>query len=410
MERTTLATRGPRRKKTILVALTLGALTAGALLTPLLSEVEAAAPDRPSDDIRDYGLFASVSLNLKGGGPAQRSQIRANIGVGTPHAWNPFRTRVDRQGNPSATGTARLALCNGTDGRITLGESNYVVAPSVQLGETCEIPKAFGFVRNEGGWPPATEWVGWITPPSIRFPALPTLVPSTTGGVTQMRPPAAACTDPDERIAQRFTGGLQPNRIYSGDDRTFRFGDGIAQLGSGTYTFCNLSIDRGTLLITQPGTVINVVGNLSLSGGWFGGNENTTVNVWGTDVAFGRNGMVMVTVNAPNADVALGHSTNIVGRVWGRTLRSDRGVNVWAPRTTTPTSTVPTSTVPTSTVPTSTVPTSTVPTSTVPTSTVPTSTVPTSTVPTSTVPTSTVPPTTVPPTTVPPTTPTTVRT
>jgi hypothetical protein len=245
-----------------------------------------------------------------------------------------------------------------------------------------------------------------VNPPNITFPALPTTVPNRDGTTTT--PAATACDNPWKSNTV-YSGALPPNNVYAGnvgsDKRTTLKGN--VSLAAGTYTFCNLAIDVTARVTTTPGTVINIVRAIQSEGGTFGSDPNTRVNLlWNGDGGLGRRGNPIYygTYNGPNVDLNLGHSSQIFGRVWARSMSSDTGVNVTAPPPPPP---PPNSTTSTSTTTTTVKPTTT--TTVAPTSTTTTTVMPTTTTttiqPTTT--TTTIQPTTTTTTTIKPTTTTT---
>ncbi len=308
----------------------------------------------------------------------------------------------------ASLGDYRLTLCGGQANKhTTLGPDNYIASPSVDIGpgDCNSIKGGFGYVLRGLTGAAAKPNVcpnplACVNPPNIVFPALPTTVPNRDGTTTTSV--ASACNNP-WKSNTIYSGALPPNNVYAGnvgnDKRTTLKGN--VSLAAGTYTFCNLAIDITARVTTQPGTVINVVRAIQSEGGTFGSNPNTRVNLlWTGDGGLGRRGNPIYygTYNAPNVDLNLGHSSQIFGRVWARSMSSDTGVNVTAPP---PTSNTTTTTAPPPPVTTTT---TTVPPTTTTTTVPPTTT--TTTIPPTT--TTTVPPTTTTTTTKPTTTTTTV--
>ncbi len=373
MEGKTLAGRGRRRRTLALAAVAVGAIAAAA---PLLSTAGAAPPATASSDINDYALFASQSITLKGGNIDGRSVIMGNIGVGTASAWDKAKPYIKKGGNSAKPGDYRLGLCGGQSNKHTnLGPDNYIASPSVDIGpgDCSSIKEAFGYVLRglPGGAAKPNVCPNALTcvnPPNIAFPALPTKVPVTdrqtnttkmvsTSGVcnksvaTQQNPTLGV----DNKVLKTT---LPPNEVYFGNvgkdgKQTFK---GNVILQDGTYTFCNVQVDVTAKITTSPGTVINIVRGIQSEGGQFGSDPNTRVNfLWTGDGGLGRRGKPVYygTYNAPNVDLNLGHSSQIFGRVWARSMSSDTGVNVTAPpptsNTTTTTSTTTTTIKPTTT-------------------------------------------------------------
>ncbi len=355
MDRGTLAGRGRRRRTLALGAIAVGVIAAAA---PLLSTAGAAPPASPSSDINDYALFAKWTLKLKGGDTSGRSLINGNIGVGTAEAWNPAKPYF-WGGTPANAkkGQFRLQLCLGQANKhTTFGADNYVASPSADIGVSCDLKTAFGYsVRHPSSAVGTPRMCGpnpvpCAIAPSITFPAVPTRLPGkdSAGNATTFSP-SEACTKATQ-TGSDLTGTLPANKTYAGSKgkdkrQTFK---GTVILGSGTYTFCNVQVDKSAKVMTQPDTVINIVRGIQSEGGQFGSNPNTRVNLlWTGAGGLGRRGNPIYygTYNGPNVDLNLGHSSQIFGRVWARSMSSDTGVNVTAPpptsNTTTTTVTIP---------------------------------------------------------------------
>jgi hypothetical protein len=352
MERALLVSRGRRRKALVALVATVGAI---AVVAPNLSGGAGAAapPPAPSNDIHSYALFAKDSLRLKGGGASDRSIVHGNIGVGTEDRWDWFHAFAGRKDAPSNNGVDRLTLCSGSgsNGHLDLVDpGSYVMSPSMSLGESCNIGLAYTMAGDAKDAQTNFVYLTYSSPrPDVRFPtidpananAFPVgkagLVPGKEG--TIMEPVSNACSKPDVKLTGQVKGSLDADTVY-GDIKI----SGKTTLGPGVYTFCSLKTSKGELK-TDPNTVINVVGKLTLGGSGFGSSPKTLVNVGGTTITFGRQGEVTATINAPNADVGLGRTTEITGEVWARTIHSDWAVNVTGtPPVTTPPTTEATTT------------------------------------------------------------------
>jgi hypothetical protein len=389
-----------------------------------------AAGAAPSSDINDYALYAAQSIQLKGGpsGDMTQSIIDGNIGAGTRHWSTSYIPSASGAGqgdeyatyqnietgaylaplnnaalpglmmpSGSANGGVHVTLCqgSGSTGHLTLLNGGYVVAPStnINFGSSngyCQIPSVYT-LTNQG-----------ISPFSIVH----TLTSATAPDIKEPAFPSFNC-DPT-KSASSFVGTTLAPGTYG--DYDFK---GTTSLAAGTYNFCSLTVEQGHTLNTQPGTVINITGQLNLIGGaGVVGSCGTSFNIGGI-VKFGRNGNYKGTFFAPNDDVALGNGTVITGHVWALAMHSDWGVNVGKcpPGTGTTTTTLggqvttaPPTTLPPTTTPPTTAPPTTLPPTTLPPTTLPPTTTPPTTVPKTTVPPTTAPPTTAPPTTAPPTT------
>jgi hypothetical protein len=375
---------GGRRK-----LLALGVLTvlAFAIVVPMLAS--GAAPTVPSSNINDYALYAYQTVKLKGGGSPPESVIDGNIGAGTRHfmpgnidEYSYGNEMLTNTNTPALSGYAHVVLCQGTSGGITLAKGSYVAAPSVQINyvsqgtsdpptllpsDPCQVPSVYAPLLYKSFNTPTSVWNWNFTPPDITMPTI----------------PAATCDTTKTNLS--FVGTTLAPGVYGSYDF-----QKVTTLSAGTYTFCNLTVEQGATLITQPNTVINLTGSINLKGGANGsvGACGTVFNIAG-GLAFGRNGRYSGTFIAPNTDASLGDSTLITGHVWANTIHSDSGVGV--PKCPPPTGTTTTTAAPTTTSTSTTTSTTTTTTTTVPKTTTTTTTVPkTTTTTTTTVP----PPTT----------------
>jgi hypothetical protein len=324
--------RGDRRRG-VFAVVAVGAIVLVLGASHMLTAFASGAPSRPLDrDIASYVLFAVQTIKLKGGGTATESIIDGNIAAGTRHyipgsvdeyAWgNDFLNSAKQ---PVASGAPHIILCqgSGSNGHLTLLNNSYAVAPSLQINyvnqgnqfgepptlsptDPCQVPNVYANTLYSTPNIPFSVWHQNPNPPDITMPAL----------------PAVTCN------SAASANGLTGATLAPGTYGTYDFA-GTTTLAAGSYTFCALTVEQNAKLIAQPGTVINVTGNVNLKGGASGavGACNSTFNVGG-GVAFGRNGRYSGTFIAPNTDVSLGDSTIITGHVWALTMHSDEGVSV----------------------------------------------------------------------------------
>ena len=318
-----------------------GAFT-GDLLTGSHPALSQPAPPDPSvrhaTDLASYVLFALDSIQLKGDDHDDHGVVRGgNVGVNEP----------GRIG-----GDARLRMCQGPgDGlAIQMDEGSQVVADTAAIGRACVLWDVIvGYcatdwrnpspsVANCPGTNPRARsltYKRWYDGPHHDGVFAPELIRDVPGGPLALqlaahgfeREPSFSC---NERTATVTFGGgrgvANPAPGVYGDVRV----DGDVTLRPGTYTFCNLNIDRSAHLDLAPGTVVQVAKNFSMPSGQFGSkaSQAARVTVKGTTVSFGRNSGFFGHLWAPNAKVGLGHRTHLHGRLWARSFVSDRGINL----------------------------------------------------------------------------------
>ncbi|HEX5095669.1 MAG TPA: hypothetical protein VFX21_06650, partial [Acidimicrobiia bacterium] len=267
-------------------------------------------------------------INFKGDDRAGRSEIRGgNIGVNN--------TGFAERGEP------RLTMCLGPgDGlNVVMDPHTQVVADTAKLGGACDVWDVFVTKLEASGHTPHTNSVngGWY-PVGAPEPLITSLPPF----------PAFTCA-PSPHVT--FKNTTLPPGNYGNVSI-----EGSVSLGAGTYTFCDLHVERGARLATTNATVIQVQGALRVPGGSIGSAQSCDANIFVkadlprdmNGVAFGRGSEIFGQLWAPNADVALGHSTDLHGHFWAKSMTSDRGVNVTGCGTTaaTTTSTSTTTTAP----------------------------------------------------------------
>ncbi|MGQ0826376.1 MAG: hypothetical protein ACT4OX_15335 [Actinomycetota bacterium] len=272
----------------------LGALGAGA----------AGGPSRPADrDLSSYVLFALESIQLKGDDRAGRSEIRGgNIGVNA-------LGRAER-------GEPRLVMCLGPGDGLDVGMDPHtqVVADTAKLGGGCDIWDVWVTQRERSGHEPNANSIdngGWYEP-SQPEPLVTNLPPF----------PSFDCVDGP---MQTYTGGVLPPGSYPHVSI-----DGTVTLTAGTYTFCELHVQRHAFLDTHAGSVIRIERALRVPGGTIGGPNSCDAQIFvegqrardAAAISFGRDSTVFGQLWAPNADVNLGHTTDLFGHFWARALQS----------------------------------------------------------------------------------------
>jgi len=132
--------------------------------------------------------------------------------------------------------------------------------------------------------------------------------------------------------------------------------DSSVTLEAGTYTFCDFGMGKGVHVTNTSDTVLQIAGAFSSNNNsYLGPACDSQVYVRSdhagpsdTTVSFGHGTEIHSRFWAPNAHINLGDTTDLFGRIWGRKISSDAGVNVDATgcggnETTTTTSTTSTS-------------------------------------------------------------------
>jgi hypothetical protein len=309
-----------RRRAVLLAALlalaVAGSAAAGDLLSPNRPDLQHNAPANASipfdRDINHVVLMALDKLSVKGGSD---SVIRGgNLVVNNPGG--------DRR-------NTRLNLCNGSgDGSpIRMDEGTQVIADTadisracvlwdVKLGVCCLGTDPLAHTLTFGPWYPTDPYPGT---PAPFFRA------NDNDGVVEADelPPMPNFNCRPQTAKATFTKGTVPLTYLNGYGNVEL--DGNVTLLPGTYTFCDLTVDRGATVTMSPGTVVQVAGNFRIPAGVFGSatSIDSKLIVKGQTVAFGRSSRTYTQLWAPNADVSLGNATKLFGRYWFKSGHSD---------------------------------------------------------------------------------------
>lgn len=292
-------------------------------------------------DIRDYVLFALDRIDLKGdsGGELVEGELRGgHVGVNSP--------------GTAARGVPRLSMCQGSGaGRVTrMDEGSQVVADTAAIAARCylwdvKVGRASTRVTPHARTLTFRTWYDDGIPWSYDWPT--DLLRAnddtiTATGELPPLPPLVEGSDPAHPqtwspciAGSRTTlegGQLHPatgaTELVLGDLVL----DGTVQVRAGTYTVCDLKVDRAARVLVDPGVELRVWGDFEMpSGGQFGSpaSRATKVTVAGENVRFGRNRPVFAgQLWAPHAQVNLGNGTHVYGKLWGREFTSDWNVSV----------------------------------------------------------------------------------
>ena len=147
---------------------------------------------------------------------------------------------------------------------------------------------------------------------------------------------------------------------------------------TGIFTFCDLSINQNSVVLTSEGTIIRVVETFSIDGGDFGftskadaqspratectPESEAKVYVLGgnvkssqSTVALGKQSVMKAQIWSASGELDLGHGTKFQGHIWAPSMHSDWGISINEcgsgpePTTTTTTSTTTSTSISTST-------------------------------------------------------------
>lgn len=306
------------------------------------SDVAATGSRIPFDrDIGDYVLFALERIDLKGdsGGELVEGELRGgHVGV------NAHGT--------AARGVPRLSMCQGSgEGRVTrMDEGSQVVADTAAIASRCYLwdvkvgqptarvtPHARSLTFRtwyDDGIPSTYDWPtdllrandDTITTTG-ELPPLPPLVEGSDPTAPATWSPCVAGTRTTIKNG-RLAPPAGDTELVLGDLLL----DGTVTVRAGTYTVCDLKLDRSTKVLVDPGVELRVWGDLLMpSGGQFGtpASRATKVTVAGESVRFGRNRPVFAgRLWAPRAQVNLGNGTHVYGRLWAREFISDWNVSI----------------------------------------------------------------------------------
>jgi hypothetical protein len=425
MDRQALTTRdlGKRRRRWLLgVVAGAGAL---ALIVPTFAGAAASgAPDSPTPpkDIRTYAVFGWDAVMIKGQNGAQ--VMGGNIGV-------------------NAAGGKATVCANG---QLRMGKNTALVADNLGISSLCSLWDVY---YGTGHRPPASVMTQMPYHGEAAFtaPLNPTNVPTFPDNAKCKFGVAPMVKNNDGTTLNLAPGVYQSLQVKDG--KTIGEYNKL-KLGSGVYTFCNMTLGRDVWLDLEPTTIVIVTGVFSMSNEsvighaagdpnfpgvgdtstaqWFVRGDNkdkadksdlapfqckvlltqTGESLWGncdsgTHVGFSKHTWVRSSFFARNGQLNLGHDTDLFGRYWAKSIGSDIGTRIQAPPPPPPPPSTTLSSTTTTTLPGTTTPPSTG--TTTSTTRPPTTTPPTTGTTTSTSTTSTTrPPTTTPPTTARPTT------
>lgn len=271
-------------------------------------------PAEPSRDINTYVLFAFDELNFKGrdGNPSRGFIRGGNVGVNNP----------DPHGiNHSPYGPV-LAMGGGGSGHeVVMDDGSQVVADTVRIGETSSIWNLFAnevqnsFDPSVLRDPPRTPF----TAPIINPANLPTCPPFSPGTLNVTVPKGGSLA------------------LAPGDYGDVRVQDnGTLTLGAGIYNLKSFNNGKKVRILTDPATDVRVAEDMSTNDGSFVGPADCArfcvrgdgVSHNDATVSFGRNTEIHGQFLAPNGQIRLGHTTDLFGRFWSKTISSDFNVNV----------------------------------------------------------------------------------
>lgn len=302
-----------KRNRTALICLSIASFL---LLTAVWSRTGSTAvpPPEPSRDINSYVLFAFDELNFKGrdGNPSRGFIRGGNVGVNNP----------DPHGIGHSPYGPVLAMGGGGSGHeVVMDDGRQVVADTVRIGETSSVWNLFAnevqtsfdpaIIRD----PPRTPYTGPIIDPA----SLPTCPPFTPGVLNITVPKGGSLA------------------LAPGDYGDVRVQDnGTLTLAAGIYNVKSFNNGKKVRILTDPATDVRVAQDFSTNDGSFVGPADCArfcvrsdgVSHNDATVSFGRNTEIHGQFLVPNGQIRLGHTTDMFGRFWGKTISSDFNVNM----------------------------------------------------------------------------------
>ncbi len=298
-----LKTRSSARRGVALAAAVVLA-TAGVVCT--IAPPAQAAPE-PDPDLNSYVLFGFDTLHFKGGNGRTSIIDGGNIGV----------NRAGRDGN-----SFRMNVC--ANGPMRMSDNTMVVSDSLRLGDRtdnqdCSVYRVF---TNDPA--PNNE--------------------SARAGTFDFQPPPITATppfpeftcNPDNPFTLANGSATMTPGVYG--DVYWQNGTTVTLL-SGTYTMCRIRPAQNVTVNIQPGVVLQIAESFLMNSNWqFGGSDCDDIPVVyvrsdGRDphndnsVRFSQNSEVWGHFYVPNGQLNLGHTTDLHGTFWARSIESDWNVD-----------------------------------------------------------------------------------
>lgn len=142
--------------------------------------------------------------------------------------------------------------------------------------------------------------------------------------------PSFTCGGPDVRVLPgQVVGPLAP-----GTYGRVQILDGAELiLDAGTFQICDLKMGRYGRFVTRGITTINVVGNLTVGSGCYGGPETANdatpiLNIGGTKVRVSQGATLQAAVDAPFAKLTFGRDSTLLGCFCGQQMKSDKHITM----------------------------------------------------------------------------------
>jgi hypothetical protein len=213
------------------------------------------------------------------------------------------------------------------NGPMVMSDDTMVVSDNLRMGDTstprleCDVYKVF----NNVGAPNNEE--------------------SRTGPARPFQPPPVKATPPLPDFAcnpaNPFTLASGSATMSPGVYGVVNWQNGTTvTLTAGTYTMCRMTAGQNVTVITQPGVVLQIAQDFDGNNGMrFDGSSCNDIPVVyvrsdglnpGNDnsVSFGRNSELWGHFYAPNGKMNLGHTTDLHGTFWARSILNDWNVDV----------------------------------------------------------------------------------
>ncbi|GEM_PF-1906830 len=275
---------------------------------PGMAPAAAAPAVAVNRDINSYVLFAYDDLNFGGrdAGPTRGFIDGGNVGVN-----NPDTTAHGSQLNMCAAGRHQVVMSDGTQ----------AVADTASLSSACSLYDLYTN-RLSGNPPVVPRHAGPMTfsAPIVAPANLPQL-PAFTCDPTK---PVTVPSDSAMSLAPGVWGAV---RVTD---------HGTLNLAAGIYTMCGLNNGKYVHINTVSGTVVRIAGSFSSNNESFVGPacdaqflvRSDGVSSNDSSVSYGRNSEVHGLFFAPNGRLNLGHSSDLFGHFWAKTMGSDWNVNV----------------------------------------------------------------------------------
>lgn len=208
-----------------------------------------------------------------------------------------------------------------TGKNVVTTDGSLLVADYVQLGNAANV---FGVETNNlrlGQSVTVRNGSGLLPPPAPPLPlqqdfcALPAPIACGTQGIIVF---------PGEQAGPLPPGTYGSVRVLNG---------GTLRLAPGQFTFCSVKIGRGSLLLTDDQTVIDIESSLYVGSGAYCGPEDIAdptpnINVAGSGARVSQGGTLRAAVTAPHAKLTFGRDSTLLGCFCASQQKSDKHITL----------------------------------------------------------------------------------